>query len=312
MKEKRQIPMLGRERTDWQARLNAAKQVNLANRGQDELSWVLYDKNDPAHENIPSVISNSRQLPFGAVVMSVDMTPTSAEEAQLIRKHNERHGDNLPTPPQNHAIYFTAHEDIIKPLATTFHRSFDRRTHMKEPMTRENQTYGHMVRWDVPPAGDEVEHYHMQIPGNNHPKSPVEGLRRIALSSSLPRIMERLALEGPSSLPGYHEFPDRAMLNGKHGIMSMHLASELGQQISERIQGRAGVREENFSERFAWPVDNKIAERIARVAKSDAEMQERADRDRAIYERVTPTARDASGAIAELGIKPNSYDIAKK
>ncbi|MBY0406973.1 MAG: hypothetical protein K2Q01_04725, partial [Rickettsiales bacterium] len=103
-------PMFGREREVLDARLNDFRQVMMNGRGnQQEMSWVLFDKDDPAHAHIPGNIRSMEDLPRGAVVLTVDLSPLSREEEAAMREHEGQMRQRLDIPKQSHAIYLTAH-----------------------------------------------------------------------------------------------------------------------------------------------------------------------------------------------------------
>jgi hypothetical protein len=87
--------MVGRERDDNDSRLNSYHKVTLGNRSnQDEISWVLFDKNDDSHAKIPPHIQKQSDLPHGALVISVDLTALSMAEANEYKRQIEEGGGN--------------------------------------------------------------------------------------------------------------------------------------------------------------------------------------------------------------------------
>ena len=165
--------MCGRERDDNNSRLNSFKRVHLGNRSaESEASWVLFDKNDPRHASIPRDINRAEDLPHGALVISVDMSPLSGAEEQFLKNHMAQYGDKLDIPPQGHVIYITGRENQVMPLRKTLTRTIDRRSHADEPMSRDNTRHGVSVLMDMPPQEEHHDNYHFNITGNNHPKKP--------------------------------------------------------------------------------------------------------------------------------------------
>ncbi len=277
----RKLPkMLGRERDDNDSRLNAFKQVRLGNRDiQEEISWVLFDKNDPHHSTIPSEIYSERELPHGALVVSVDLTPLSQAEIEEWRKQDETHGEKTKLPLQSHAVYITGREGQLKALKSALTRTVDKRTHGDEYNTPQNTNYGVPVTFDRPDPEHDCTNYHMLISGNNHPESPVEGLRRITTGGSLFRMIERMSVEGPSSASGYINMP---LMANKYGLMSPHLAKEFFLEVSEQVRRRTSNAEEGLFQRLQWPEGeaNSIQSKLENLAKMDDVMIKKGEDNR--------------------------------
>lgn len=253
--DKKKIPVYGREREVYESRLNAFKPVQLGNRRvEEELSWVLYDRDDANHQRIPRDIRTADDLPRGAVVVSVDMTELSRREAELIRE-SYRPGEAVTIPPHGHAIYITAHEHVLQPMARGLRRQFDKRSHDGEPRTPENQDQGVGVLWDRNPEREHDERYHLRVAGNNHPESPAPGLRRVCIDGSVKDLLSRLALDMPTNIPHYHAHDDKPMLGNKTKVMSAVVADEFGMELTRRITMSSGAKEVGFSHRFSWPQD---------------------------------------------------------
>lgn len=269
----KKIPIFGREREEYDARLNAFKPVYLAGHSPtEELSWVLYDRDDPRHQNIRSDIRSDDELPRGAVVLTVDLSALSPREAKLLRE-NAREGEALYIPPQSHAVYLTAHEHVLKPIARGLTRHFDKRSHANDPMTPKNQSYGVGALWDRNPDADSDDRYHLRVSGNNQPESPVSGLRRVCISGSLNALLSRMALEMPTNIPNYHAFDDKPMFGDKTKLLSVYVADQLGQEVSQRVMRSSGSMEEGASKRFGWshdPEQNPLRDKMQRI---DAEAQ---------------------------------------
>ena len=302
--DKKNIPIFGREWERHSARLNAYKQVHLSRRStQDEMSWVLYDRDDPKHASIPLDIQNADDLPRGAVVLSVDMTPLSHREAKLI-KESVGDGEKVIIPPQAHAIYLTTHENVLKPMAGALRANFDKRSNTHDMPGPENQSYGISVLWDKKPEDDQDDRYHLRVPGNNHPESPVPGLRRLATGTALGDLLSRMALEFPTNIPHYHNFEDKPMFGDKNKVMSAVMADELGQEVSRRMMGISGSKEEGFSRRFVWQHDAEKNPVRAMLERVDAEAERIIAHDNernARIRKVAPKGRDASEALDQLG-----------
>lgn len=287
---KKQPKMIGRERDDRDSRLNAAKRVTLGDRSSaDEISWVLFDANDRHHDNIPATIESERDLPNGALVISVDMSPLSQAEIGTYHRHNAESEDKLEIPPQSHAIYLTGREDQLKAARVALTRKIDKRVHRDEPHTSANTNYGVQVLVDKPEEHEHFDNYHLSIGGNNHPQSPVDGLRRITVGGSLFKIMERLSVEGPMS----HEFKNRPLLNQKVNLVSPHLAKELFFEMVSAVRSRTGRHEQGLFERLQWPEgdENTIQGKLDRLAAADQRILEKAEEDRERYGLGKSTSR---------------------
>lgn len=290
--------MIGRERTDGDARLNAFKPVQLGHRARhEEVSWVLFDKNDPRHADIPGHILSERDLPRGALVISVDMGPLPQAEIAAIRERDGHRPDRPPTPiaPQAHAIYITGGETELGGVKTLLSRDIDKRTHDRQPYTRESFDGGAGVLWDRPEPGDTGCNYHMRVSGNNHPEAPVKGLRRLATGAPVYKMLERMSMEGLAGL----EFAEKRALGDKPGLMSPYLARELGKDIGASVMRATGQAEEGVHDRMKWPEGNAVEARIARLEESDRRMIADAEAEKARRTPPRPAAKHADRTHGE-------------
>ncbi|NBO19461.1 MAG: hypothetical protein EBV03_09610 [Proteobacteria bacterium] len=298
--------MYGRERDDANSRLNAYKRVRLGNRSlQEERSWVLYDKNDPRHADIPSDIKSERDLPFGALVMSVDMSPLSEGEKRFLRQYELEDGMSpVNIPPQAHAIYFTGREEQLAQLRVALSRTIDKRVHGDEQPNARNTDHGVAVFVDKPSADEGYEGYHLGVAGNNHPQSPVAGLRRITTGGSLYKVMERISVEGPSTLNS------RTLLGSKVMLASPYLAKELHQEVATAVRTSTSSAEKGLADRLRWPDGeaNLIQLKLNALAAMDAKILARAEEDRARYGHGGKTA-SVSGEKADAGTGTRSGGI---
>lgn len=239
---------------------------------------MLFDKNDPRHASIPQDITRAEDLPHGALVISVDTSPLSEAEVSFLKKRSAETGDAIDIPPQGHAIYITGREGQVEPLRKALTRKIDKRAHPDEPYGPHNVNYGVTVLVDKPNEHEHYDDYHMTIAGNNHPQSPVEGLRRIATNGEFYKVVERLSVEGPMS----HEHANRALLDQRPMLLSPHAAKELFDEMTEAVRSRSGRHEKGLFERLKWPEGraNEIQGKLDRLAAQDELIQARAEEER--------------------------------